>query len=115
MIEAAMGFVLVVQVTNEHSTKLRRLEVTLVAPLRSPDCANCEAIGSRFTPEMSSYRLPVSGKAVICGCPVLHESVFYSCSLSCESFADHSLGKEENRFQWTVDSGQWSACQQVNG
>jgi hypothetical protein len=65
--------------------------------LRSLVCANCEAIVSRFTPKMSSYRSPVSGKVVVCSCPVLHESVFYSCSLSGESVADHSLGKEENR------------------
>jgi hypothetical protein len=45
---------------------------------------------------MSSYRLLVSGKVVICCCPVLHELVIYSCSLSGESVADHSLGKEES-------------------
>ena len=50
--------------------------------LRSLVCANCEAIVSRFTPKMSSYRSPVSGKVVLCSCLVLHESVVYRCSLS---------------------------------
>ena len=50
--------------------------------LRSLVCVNCEAIGSRFTPGMSSYRSPVSGKAVVRNCPVLHESVVYSSPLS---------------------------------
>jgi hypothetical protein len=76
--------------------------------LRSLVCANCEATGSRFTPEMSSYRLPVSGKAVIRNCPVLHESMVGRCSLSGESVADHSLGKEENRSQFTVHSSQFA-------
>jgi hypothetical protein len=54
---------------------------------------------------MSSYRLLVSGKAVVCSCPVLHESVIYSCSLSGESVADHSLGKEENQRSEIRDQG----------
>src|ERR1035438_5232461 len=81
-------------------------EVTIVVRLRSPNCANCEAIGSRFAPEMSSSRLPVSTKVVFCSCLVLHESVFYSCSLSGESVADHSLGKEENRRKGVRNRGQ---------
>jgi hypothetical protein len=54
---------------------------------------------------MSSYRSPVSGKVVVCSYPVLHESVFYSCSLSGESVADHSLKKVENRRSEVRDQG----------
>ena len=43
---------------------------------------NCEAISSRFSPEMSSYRLPVSEKVVFYSCPVFVYLVLYSCSLS---------------------------------
>jgi hypothetical protein len=57
---------------------------------------------------MSSSRLPVSEKAVVCSCPVLHESVIYRCSLSGESVADHSLGKEENQRKGVKNSFQFS-------
>ena len=56
--------------TTNHLRWGRR---SLFARTRLPVFANCEAICSRFTPKMNSYRLPVSGKVVCCSCPVLHE------------------------------------------
>src|ERR1035438_8918948 len=48
---------------------------------RIPFFQKCEAKCSRFTPQLSSYRSPVSEKVVLCSCPVLPALETYSCPL----------------------------------